>query len=220
MKRIFSAVLFLFACFSLHAQPKVELSLTGSPSLSWMRSDAKEVKKGQAILGYDFGINADFYFMQSDKYSIGTGFLITGSGGELQYQTNDDFTFAGENLEPYTKVKYHTRYIEIPAVIKMKTSQFHRTTFWGQFGLSNMINIGDKGTSNDRVLDKTDINDEVHLFNMALNVGMGFEFDLGGNNAITTGLVFKNGFFDVTSNSGISDKTIMNTLKLKLGIVF
>ena len=154
MKRIFSAIAFLFVFSVLQAQPNIELSFNASPSLNWMSSDIKEVKKGQAILGYDFGIDADFYFAQSEQYSFGTGILITSAGGELDFQTDDSFNFAGEQLEPYTKVKYFLRYLEIPAVIKMKTSQFHRTTFWGQFGLSGMVNIGAKGTSNDAILDK------------------------------------------------------------------
>lgn len=220
MKRIFSAIAFLFVFSFLQAQTDIELSFTGSPSLSWMNSDEKQIEKGQAVLGYDFGINADFFMPGSEQYAFGSGILISNAGGELQFQTDDDFTFAGELLEPYTKVKYYIRYLEIPTVIKMKTSQFHRTTFWGQFGLSSMINIGAKGTSNDEILDRTNISDEVNMFNLALNVGLGFEFDLGGNNAITAGLVFKNGFFDVTSNSEINDKTIMNSLKFKLGIVF
>ncbi len=220
MKRIFSAIGFLFIFSILHAQSEIGLSFTLSPSLNWMKSDAKEIEKGGDILGYDFGINIDFYLPQSKQYSFRTGILITSTGGELQFQTEDVVNFADETLEPYTKVKCHIRYIEIPTVIRMKTSQFHRTSFWGQFGLSNMVNIGAKGTSNDGVLDKTNISDEVHMFNMALNVGLGFEYDLGGNNAVTAGLIFKNGFFDVTSNSDISDKTIINSLKLKLGIVF
>ena len=220
MKRIFSAIAFLFVFSFLQAQPEVELSFTGSPSLNWMNSDEKHIEKGQAFLGYDFGINADFFMPGSEQYAFGTGILITNTGGELQFQTENDFSFAGEQLAPYTKVKYHIRYLEIPTVIKMKTSQFHRTTFWGQFGLSSMINIGAKGTSNDEILDKTNISDEVNMFNLALNVGLGFDFDLGGNNAVTAGLIFKNGFLDVTSNSDIADKTIINSLLLKLGVVF
>lgn len=220
MKRIFSAAAFLFIFSFIQAQPEVELSFTGSPSLNWMNSDEKQIEKGQAVLGYDFGINADFFLAGNEQYAFGSGILITNAGGELEFQTQDEFSFAGEQLAPSTKVKYYIRYLEIPTIIKMKTSQFHRTTFWGQFGLSSMINIGAKGTSNDAVLDKANISDEVNMFNLALNVGLGFEFDLGGNNAVTAGLVFKNGFLDVTSNADIDDKTIMNSLKLKLGIVF
>lgn len=220
MKRILSTIAFLFIFTLIQAQQNIELSFTGSPSLNWMNSDVKQVSKGQAVLGYDFGINADFFFPASEKYSFGTGILITNAGGELEFQMDENISFADEQLAPNTKVKYHLRYIEIPTVIKMKTSQFHRTTFWGQFGLSSMVNISAKGTSNDEILDKTNISDEVNMFNLALNVGLGFEFDLGGSNALAVGLVFKNGFMDVTSNTDIADKTIMNSLKLKLGIVF
>ncbi len=220
MKRYFFTLMLLCAAVAVMAQSRIGLSFTGSPSLNWMSSDNKQVIKGSSLLGYDFGIHADFFLTEEERYSVTTGILITNAGGELEYRTTAPFRFASEMLEPATKVKYFVRYLEIPAAIKMKTSQFHRTTFWGQFGLSGMLNIGTKGSSNDEVLDKTNINDEVKMFNLALNVGFGFEYDLGGKNAITTGLVFKNGLVDVTSNADISDKTIINSLSLNLGIVF
>jgi hypothetical protein len=112
------------------------------------------------------------------------------------------------------------RYVEIPLAIKLKTNQFKRTSYWGQFGFSSMINISAKGDSNNGVLKRDNINDEVNLFNLAMIVGIGYDFDLGGQNSISTGLIFQNGLIDVTTDNVFNDKTIMNSLKLKLGIIF
>lgn len=220
MKNLFFTLILLLTIISVSAQQKAKLSFIASPSLNWMGSDVKEVERGQAVFGYDFGIDADFLFKGSENYSFSTGILITSAGGEMQYQTEESFHFADAVIQPATKIKYELRYVEIPILIKMRTSQFHRNTYWGQFGISGMVNIGAKGTTNDAVLEKTNISDEVNMFNVALNVGLGFEYDLGGNNAITCGIIFKNGFFDITDNKDIDGTTTMNTLKLKLGIVF
>ena len=220
MKRILLSVFGIFIFSILQAQPNVELSFTAGPSLNWLRSDNRDIEKESALLGYDFGVNIDYGISQNERYFISSGIFITNTGGQLNFQVPNQFLFAGEYLQPSTKIKYFLRYLEVPALIKMKTSQFHRTSYWGQFGLSGMINIGARGTSNDRTLEKTNINSEVNMFNLGLNVGLGFEYDLGGNNAFTAGLVFKNGFLDVTSNSEINDHAIINSLMLKLGIVF
>jgi hypothetical protein len=112
------------------------------------------------------------------------------------------------------------RYVEIPIAIKLKTDQFRRVRYWGQFGLSGMLNIGSKGDSNDGTFAKTNINDEINLFNVSMDIGAGFDFDLGGNNSVTAGLVFQNGLIDVTTDNAFADKTIVNSLKVRIGVIF
>jgi hypothetical protein len=83
-----------------------------------------------------------------------------------------------------------------------------------------MVNIAAKGTSNDGTLKKANINNEVSPVNLAMNVGIGFDYDIGGNNSVSTGLIFQNGLMDVTTDNAFSDKTIINSLKLKIGLIF
>lgn len=220
MKRfILSAFLiaFVLAGFS---QKHVKLSFTGSPSINWMSTNNPEAEREKSILGYDFGLNSDVYFSADERYSLLTGIQISNIGGEVSYQTSSDFKFAGKTLPPLSKIKYQLRYIEIPLAIKLKTDQFRRNRYWALFGLSPMININAKGDSNDGQLKKSNINDEVNLFNLAMNVGIGFDFDLGGNNSVTAGLIFQNGLIDVTTDNAFNDKTVVNSLKLKVGLIF
>jgi hypothetical protein len=53
-----------------------------------------------------------------------------------------------------------------------------------------------------------------------MNLGAGIDYDLNSNNSITAGVVFQNGLIDVTTNNSFSDKTIVNSLKLKIGLNF
>ena len=201
-------------------QKHIKLSFAGSPSVNWMSTDNADAERGKLTLGYDYGLNSDFYFSEDERYAFSTGIQISNIGGEISYRTNSPFQFSGATLPSLSKIRYRLRYVEIPIAIKLKTDQFHRIYYWGQFGVSPMVNIKAKGDSSDGSLNKANINDEVNLFNMAMNVGIGFDFDLGSSNSITGGLIYQNGLIDVTTDNDFTDKTITNSLKLKIGLIF
>lgn len=203
------------------SQRKTRLSFTGSPSLNWLSSDMQGVESGKTAVGFDYGVSADFFFDEENRYAFSTGLLINNVRGNLRYYDDaGPIRFAGETFASGTDFRYRLKYAEVPILLKLQTSQFRRWTYWGQFGFSSFVNIQAKGDSNDGVLDKHNIHDEVSLFNLALNMGVGSSFDLGANNAVTVGLIYKNGFLDVTSNSQFDDKTTLNSVVLKLGLIF
>ena len=220
MKRFILSFLFLAIVFAGLGQKHIRLSFTGSPSVNWMATDNTVAGGEKSKLGYDFGLNADFYFAEDERYSLFTGLLITNTGGEIAYRAHSDFQFAGVTLPAVSRIKYRLRYIEIPLAIKLKTDQIRRTSYWGMFGLSGMVNIGSKGDNNNGTLKKASINDEINPFNLAMNVGIGFDFDLGSSNSISTGLIFQNGLIDVTTNHAFNDKTIINSLKIRIALIF
>ena len=228
MKQIILAVLLvLFALKGFSQRPvrdfshrHIRLSFTGSPSISWMTTNNTDASREKSVLGYNFGLNGDFYFSEDERYSLLTGIQITNVGGEISYNPGHDFQFAGATLPTLSKIKYRVRYIEIPFAIRLKTDEFHRVRYWGQYGLSGMVNIEAKGYSNDGQLKKADINSEINLFNLAMNIGIGFDYDLGSSNAVSVGLVFQNGLLDVTTDNAFSDRTKINSLNLKLAIIF
>lgn len=220
-QKLWIIILLIFAGQASWAQGKTELSFTASPTINWLSSDQKGVESGKVALGFNYGVNADFYFDEGNRYALATGLLINSTGGNLRYYDNsDEIQFSRHTFDSGTTFRYRLKYIEVPLALKLKTSQFRRWSYWGQFGFSGMINIQSKGDSSNDLLDKSNINDEVKLFNLALNIGVGSHFDLGGNNAINVGIVYKNGFMDVTSNNQFKDKADLNSLMLKLGLVF
>ena len=220
MKRFILSAFWVTLVSIGYSQNHVRLAFAASPSVNWMNASNSDMERGKSILGYDFGLSSDFYFTEDERYSLLSGVQVSNIGGELKYPSGSDFIFSGTNLPGNSKIKYHLRYVEIPLAIKLKTNQFKRTSYWGQFGFSTMINIAAKGDSNNGTLKKANINDEVNLFNLAMIVGLGYDFDLGGNNAISTGLIFQNGLIDVTTDNVFNDKTIINSLKVKVGLIF
>ncbi|MGV8091682.1 MAG: porin family protein [Mangrovibacterium sp.] len=218
-KRIFFISL-LFISGSLFAQEKLELSFYTAPSVNWMSSGKNEISGGNIKAGYDFGMVADVFFDDRQRYAVTTGFLLTNTGGELDYHNTSSFNFAGETINPGSSIRYRLKYLEVPLAVKLKTSQFRRWTYWGQFGLSGFINVGAKGDTNDGVLDKSDIQDEIRSLNMAMNLGIGVDFDLGSDNALVVGIIFKDGLTDITKNHYNDGKTTVNSVILKLGLIF
>ena len=203
------------------SQRSTRLSFSASPSVNWFSADTQGTESGSSALGIDYGVNADFFFDEESKYAFATGILINNTGGNIRYyNSSGDVQFAGQTFQSGTSFRYKLKYVEVPLAVKLRTSQFRRWSYWGQFGFSGLVNIQAKGESDDETLRKNNINEEVNLFNLALNMGIGSHFDLGSNNAITLGIIYKNGFLDVTSNNQFDDKTTLNSLVFKLGLVF
>ena len=220
MKRVILSTLLMIITAIGFGQKHIRLSFVGSPSTNWMVSDNTSVSDKSQTFGYDFGLNADFYFTGDERYSLLTGLLISNTGGQLSYQNDAGFSFSGETLPAKVNIRYRLRYVEIPFSLKLKTDQFRRIRYWGQLGLTGMVNISAKADSNEGTFSKTNINDEINLFNLDMNMGAGIDYDLNSSNSITAGLVFQNGLIDVTTNNAFSDKTIVNSLKLKIGLNF
>ena len=220
MKRFTLLTLLIVFSLSSWAQMRMQLAFTASPSINWMSTSSHEVNSQKPILGYDFGINGDLFFSENENYSLVTGLQIINTGGIIGYHASQSFPFSGVTLPASTEIKYRLRYLEIPMSIKLKTNQFHRLYYWGIFGLSAMVNIGANGDSSDGTFKKDNIHDEVNMFNLAMNVGAGFDFDLGANNSVSAGLIFQNGLTDITTNNYFNDKTVVNSLKLRLALIF
>ena len=201
------------------AQNSIELSFSAGPSVNWLSSGSNEVTKGGSKAGFDFGLTADLFFDARNRYAITTGLLLSKTGGTLNYHMPGQFPFSGETLSAGSSIRYRLQYLEVPCAIKLRTSQFRRWTYWGQFGLSGFVKISAKGDSSDGQLDKTSINDEVKRFNLALNIGAGADFDLGSGNALSLGLIYKDGFVNITKND-YDNKTTVNSVMLKLGLIF
>ena len=217
MKKLFLVLTFLLVINLTYSQKRFNLTFLASPQVSWMTSDSKEVKGDKSFLGFGYGVEGDF-FLGNENYSILTGLTVSTAGGSLLYRRA--ITFDGIQLPIGTKVDYILKYLEIPLAVKMRTKDFNRLRFYAQFGLTNWINIKSRATTSDHSFEKDAIKDEVRLYNIGLNVGAGVEYDLGHGNALTGGIVYSNGFTDVTTNESINDAATLKVLRFRMGFIF
>lgn len=197
----------LLICVITNAQTenRIRLGFVLSPQISWLSSDANEVSSNGSLFGYNFGVVMDRFF--SSNYAISTGLTINTSGGKL---TRPNPEAQESSLINST---YRLKYVEIPMSLKLLTNEFRRSRYYGQFGLFSQYNIkASDGDGNSK-------SSEIKFFDMGYLIGGGMEYSVGGDTYLTIGLLYNNGFTDVT-DYGISDKTNLKRFVFQFGVIF
>jgi hypothetical protein len=219
---IFALVLILSSAYS----QKVRMGLAANPQLSWLTSDVTRVKGDGLQMGFSFGMQTDFFF--SDRYSITTGVLINNTGGSVTYEDSIRFKTSDETLalDPGSSIKYRIQYIDIPLAFRMESNQIGYFVYYAQFGITNHLRVGASANiegATDQIAvskDGAGSKDEVAFFNMGYNIGAGTNYYFSKNTAITLGILYTNGFIDVTKNSDVDDSAYLRSFTLKIGLLF
>ncbi|TRX70493.1 outer membrane beta-barrel protein [Carboxylicivirga sp. M1479] len=219
MKQVSLLVLFLSLVIMSHAQEgkRTRLAFVFSPQLSWLNSDYSSVDNNGNLFGYNFGLVLDRFF--DKNYAFSTGLTINTTGGKLSYDPAVRMNIGGIEQE-LSDVTYRLKYVEVPLTLKLVTNEFHRSRYYGQFGLYSQFNIKtDDGNGNS-------MSNEVNFYDMGILLGGGMEYSLGGDTYLMLGLLYGGGFIDVTSevvdvtDQVVDDKTTLNRLTFQVGIIF
>jgi hypothetical protein len=205
MKKQSLVFIFIIAVMAFaNAQEKGQnrISLVLEPVISWMKSDCQCATNQGISSGYNFGVKVDHFF--DDNYAFATGLTINTAGGKIAYSSIHD-----QQIQTY-KLKY----LEIPLGLRLRSDDLRRINIYGRFGLSPQINI--------KVSDKDNYNIdyEVRIFDLSYHLGGGIEYSLGRRNALMIGLIFNNGFVDITKRQNFEDKTILNRFTFEFGFIF
>ncbi|TCO07676.1 porin family protein [Natronoflexus pectinivorans] len=204
MKKLFSLFIILISITQLSAQHSGDFrfSFVLTPQISWMKSDHQNVDDKGSRAGYNFGVLMDRFF--GHNYAFATGLTINTTGGKLSYDTGE---------EVFSQ-RYNLKYLEVPLGLRLRSEDIRRTNIYGRFGLSPQINIqAQDGNGNS-------ISSEVRFFDLGYHLGGGIEYSVGGRNALMIGLLFNNGFTDITNKSGFNDKSILNRFVFEFGFIF
>jgi len=209
-------VLFVFLCLivdSSEAQSEKgnRFSFLMSPQLSWVKSDHNAVTSNGNIFGFDFGILYDRFF--DKNYAFTTGVVINSGGGKLTYRDTVPANIGGEIVD-IVDLDYKLKYLEIPVGLKLMTNDFRRTRYYGEMGLYMAFNIKARD-GNGKAL-----GEEVKLFDSGYHLGGGMEYSLGGSTFLMFGIRYSAGFNDITSNDAIDDKTNLQRMEFRFGIIF
>lgn len=195
---------------------RLKLGLVASPQVTWMTSDFSKIENAGSVMGMSYGIMADFFFDRN--YAISVSVLRSHAGGKLTYterlnpRMNIDHTYV--QLEDNQTIRYKLTYIEIPVGLKLKTKLFRRLGYYGQIGFTPMINTK-AYTGEDLALI-----DEIQIGDFGFHFGGGIEYSLGGETYLHAAVFYTNGLIDITTNDDLEDKTNLNSLNLRLGIIF
>ncbi len=216
MKKFVLGISLLFCIMTVlngQENQRIRLSFVAEPQISWLKPDIDGVESRGNMPGYNFGVVLDRFF--AENYAFSTGLTINTTGGKLRYAPEMLENQPEEEVDLLSgDVSYNLRYIEVPLGLKLLSNSFHRTSFYGRFGLTPQINI-EARDDDDKTMDE-----QVRLFDLAYHLGAGIEYSIGGSNALMFGVLYHNGFADVTNEDYFEDKTVLNRMVFEIGFIF
>lgn len=141
---------------------KFQLGILGSSQISYINTNQPDVEGGAALL-FGFGGLAEYHF--ADRYSFSSGFEFMNRGGSLKVSD--------------TTGNYRAQYIQIPLQIKMRTRQFGYSTYFAEMGFAVGFETGEEieWEPGNPEPGKSSL---VGLFDANFRIGIGMEYDLGG----------------------------------------
>lgn len=193
MKRLLLliTIMFLSAAAQLKAQDQqFHFGFKFAPTLAWIKPDTKGLDREGSKLGFSYGVVTEFRIQ--DNYAFATGLQVTYRGGKLSYRPDNNFGLDRYNYE------VNLQYIEIPLTLKMKTNEFNKIRYFGQFGFEPGFNIRAKAKSNQPGFDEEDnFKDYIKPLNLSMIIGAGLEYTISGSTVLVTSFEFNNGFVDI-----------------------
>lgn len=163
MRFLVSLVALLLVSNLYGQERKFQLGILGSSQISYINSNQTDVETGGALL-FGFGGIAEYHF--ADRYSFSSGFEFINRGGSLKVQD--------------TTGDYRAQYIQIPLQIKMRTRQFGYNTYFAEMGFAIGFETGEKVEWEPSAPDQAG-ESLVSLFDANFRIGIGVEYDLGGD---------------------------------------
>ncbi|MCB9015176.1 MAG: PorT family protein [Lentimicrobiaceae bacterium] len=222
---VFIVVLMLFSLQSAAQYKSVSLGIKVAPSLGWLKTDQDGYRSDGVVPGIAWGLVAEFYF--AENYAFGTGFNFNFQNGKLSYPDEQGLSGAG-----VLSRKYRFKYLEIPAVIKMRTNEIKGFRFFGQVGMGFGVRLNSKAKdvfevngSPDQTVDFRLIDSQTNLFKASMIVGAGVEYPFDNSSAIVAGINFNNGFSDVLKgkNAVFPEREhhgVPNFVEISLAVMF
>lgn len=195
--------------FGVHASPNISFI---SSSDNTANTDVK--------MKFGFGLITEFNF--ADNYSFSTGIDYYFRGGAL---TVTDPTFDIEGTPGYSgpvKGEYKSGFIQVPLMLKMRTRPFGYYTFFADFGGSLNISTDEKTSFSPTQAQNAD--SYIRAAGAMFTVGLGGEYDLGGQTALLLGVYYNRSLIDNLNPAAPGDiqqnSYRFDYVNLKLGVLF
>ena len=223
--------------------------LKAAPAVSWFTPGDKKLSNDGSKFGFGYGLTTEFGITKN--YAISTGLEVVNAGGKLVFPSTTDSTYYSvldENsiIEKYDTFllkerTYRLRYVNIPLLLKLKTNPIGSMTYFGQFGVDASIKwkamadddgnfLGQQTTTRNDV----DISNDIGFLRLALNVGLGAEYNLSGSTSLVFSVNYNNGFTNALQKKSenirlykvgrksneFEQKAVFNYVSVTVGILF
>ncbi len=198
------------------------LGVKAAPSITWLKTTQDSYTSEGSKIGFSWGVVSEFYFAKN--YALVTGLNFIYQGGKLSYPS------LKENVEVTLNRDYRIQYLELPAVLKLKTEEMGGFKYFGQIGLGFGLRMNSKAKEeyrlNNQIItsDYKDIDKDTQLFRASMIIGGGVEYPINNNTSIVAGLNFNNGFTNALKGNNEVTKYKHNGkpnfIELSLGVMF
>lgn len=219
MKKLKALVFLLILSVTVFGQ-NFRLGFQVSPHMSWMNSTNTKIENNNFRIGLKYGLESDIFLAGFPRYTLNTGLFVANHSFSGNYNISEPFYINQATFSNPVGIVYKVNYLELPLNIKLRSDQFYRTTFYGQFGLTNQFRLSSTAVSNDNQLSGENINKHIGLFNLSMIMGAGAEYDVGGNTSLNFGLQYTNGLINITKIKNLDEKTVFNTVRIVIGVMF
>ncbi|MCB0396380.1 MAG: PorT family protein [Flavobacteriales bacterium] len=211
--------------------------IKGAPSLAWLKPDSKAFESAGSQVKFAYGLITEFKLGKTTSFV--TGLDVAYAGGKLNFKDSVWYTEAGDtSIFHLMKRKYTLQYVDLPLLLKMKTNEIGYMTYFAQFGFNLGFNIKsravdevkqDKSTT---TVVKEDVNviKDVNFMRVALNIGLGVEYNITGNTSLLIAANYNNGFTNsflgsskslmTKQNEALKTKAFSNYMSLTVGFLF
>ncbi len=217
MKKTLPTIIFLLVSTAVFSQG-LKMGVAIEPGAGWLSAEAREVDNDEGRFSFAGGLILDNFFARN--YAFSTGIFLGAQGGSLKYADSTSIHVYDEiqSLQPGTVVTYKLQYITVPVALKLKTNEIGYFTYFAQLGLTPQINVKSKADATADQLDDDNIYDEIKRFNLGYHFGGGIEYSISEDTAIVLGIIFHNGFMDITDNEDF--RVTAKLLSFRLGVMF
>jgi hypothetical protein len=185
-----------------------------------MKSTNTNIVNEEGMASIKYGLEADIFLFGVPRYSLNTGLFISNHSFKARYNLEGPISLSDLSIATPVSIQYKLNYLEIPLNIKLRSDQFYRMTYYGQFGITNLINLSSIAVSSDAKLNGNNVSESIGFFDMGMLMGGGVEYDIGGNTALNFGIQYTNYFLDATTIKNLNEKTTFNSLRLVIGVMF
>lgn len=236
MKKIIfltSLIVFLFLKVNYAQIKPYKFGFRLAPNISWLSPDSKYYSNNGSDMGFSWGFVSDISI--TENYFFQTGFNISSFNAKLEYPDIIFVEAENDSMPGQIFRNYKLRYIEIPALIKMKTNPYKKFSFYGLIGFNFGFNI--RAQAEDRFEYKNfyeesktdnfenDIKDDLNFFKLSLNVGVGVEYEIYQSTVVFAGISFNNGVTNILKGyngrfPSVKQKAIPYSLDFNFGVIF
>lgn len=221
---LFASIILTKSVSAQNSDKKFHFGLKAAPGMYWFKPGNKNNESNGAKIGFIYGAMLEFAF--TENYAFTTGLEVSYVGGKSIYTSKVEI--AGITTTTTAKSDLRCQYIQLPALLKMKTKEIGMIKYFGQFGFNTGVLLKatsdfsvetTSGSTNTKVEgNDEDVKEFMNPLRLSLNIGGGLEYNLSGNTSIVGSIAFDNGFLNVTDDS--DNKILSKGIVLTVGILF